>query len=67
MFLGRTSRPATKTSDLTKSPPKEVLSYAESQRYVQFEIDGNIAKIALDDPIISIEKDSDLLKGFYKY
>ncbi|XP_026472471.1 peregrin-like isoform X2 [Ctenocephalides felis] len=60
---GRTSRPATKTSDLTKSPPKEVLSYAESQRYVQFEIDGNIAKIALDDPIISIEKDSDLLKG----
>lgn len=67
-ILGRNYKPPSKTPDLARSPPKEVLSYAESQKYVQFEIEGKIAKIALDEPLaIPDDKDFDLLKGNIQY
>ncbi|CAH2093818.1 unnamed protein product [Euphydryas editha] len=55
---GRT-RAAVPTGDIAlQSPPKEALTFAEAQKVVQFEIDGKISRIPIDQPlpIISLEE-----------
>ncbi|XP_041972467.1 bromodomain-containing protein 1 isoform X2 [Aricia agestis] len=53
------SRAAVPTGDIAlQSPPKEALTFAEAQKVVQFEIDGKISRIPIDQPlpIISLEE-----------
>ncbi|CAH0713802.1 unnamed protein product, partial [Brenthis ino] len=55
---GRT-RAAVTTGDIAlQTPPKEALTFAEAQKVVQFEIDGKISRIPIDQPlpIISLEE-----------
>ncbi|XP_045771178.1 bromodomain-containing protein 1 isoform X2 [Maniola jurtina] len=52
-------RAAVPTGDIAlQSPPKEALTFAEAQKVVQFEIDGKISRIPIDQPvpIISLEE-----------
>lgn len=52
-------RAAVPTGDIAlQSPPKEALTFAEAQRVVQFEIDGKISRIPIDQPlaIMSLEE-----------
>ncbi|CAB3220534.1 unnamed protein product [Arctia plantaginis] len=52
-------RAAVPTGDIAlQSPPKEALTFAEAQKVVQFEIDGKISRIAIDQPlaIMSLEE-----------
>ncbi|XP_032526779.2 bromodomain-containing protein homolog isoform X1 [Danaus plexippus] len=65
---GRT-RAAVPTGDIAlQSPPKEALTFAEAQKVVQFEVDGKISRIPIDQPlpIVSLEewerKNADLEK-----
>ncbi|KPJ20626.1 Peregrin [Papilio xuthus] len=53
------ARAAVPTGDIAlQSPPKEALTFAEAQKVVQFEIDGKISRIPIDQPlpIISLEE-----------
>ncbi|KAG7303468.1 hypothetical protein JYU34_011987 [Plutella xylostella] len=55
----RRSRPAAPTGDIAlQSPPKEALTFAEAQKVVQFEIDGKISRISIDQPltVMSLEE-----------
>ncbi|XP_047511217.1 bromodomain-containing protein 1 isoform X2 [Pieris napi] len=50
---------AVPTGDIAlQSPPKEALTFAEAQKVVQFEIDGKISRIPIDQPVavISLEE-----------
>lgn len=50
---------AAPTGDIAlQSPPKEALTFAEAQKVVQFEIEGKISRIALDQPlpVMSLEE-----------
>ncbi|KAJ8713005.1 hypothetical protein PYW08_008309 [Mythimna loreyi] len=52
-------RAAVPTGDIAlQSPPKEALTFAEAQKVVQFEIDGKISRIPIDQPlpIMSLEE-----------
>ncbi|XP_045454255.1 bromodomain-containing protein 1 [Melitaea cinxia] len=52
-------RAAVPTADIAlQSPPKEALTFAEAQKVVQFEVDGKISRIPIDQPlpIISLEE-----------
>ncbi|KAJ0173036.1 hypothetical protein K1T71_011212 [Dendrolimus kikuchii] len=45
-------RAAVPTGDIAlQSPPKEALTFAEAQKVVQFEIDGKISRIPIDQPL----------------
>lgn len=47
------------TGDIAlQSPPKEALTFAEAQKVVQFEIDGKISRIPIDQPlpVMSLEE-----------
>ncbi|XP_063833334.1 peregrin-like [Ostrinia nubilalis] len=47
------------TGDIAlQSPPKEALTFAEAQKVVQFEVDGKISRIPIDQPlpIMSLEE-----------
>lgn len=53
------SRAPVPTGDIAlQSPPKEALTFAEAQKAVQFEIDGKISRIPIDQPltVISLEE-----------
>ncbi|XP_045503151.1 bromodomain-containing protein 1 isoform X2 [Colias croceus] len=53
------SRAAVPTGDIAlQSPPKEALTFAEAQKVVQFEIDGKISRLPIDQPVpvISLEE-----------
>lgn len=53
------SRAPVPTADIAlQSPPKEALTFAEAQKVVQFEIDGKISRIPVDQPlaIMSLEE-----------
>ncbi|CAG5024387.1 unnamed protein product [Parnassius apollo] len=53
------ARAAVPTGDIAlQTPPKEALTFAEAQKVVQFEIDGKISRIPIDQPlpIISLEE-----------
>ncbi|XP_063628647.1 bromodomain-containing protein 1 [Cydia splendana] len=55
---GRSTRAPVPTGDIAlQSPPKEALTFAEAQKVVQFEIDGKISRIPIDQPlpIMSLE------------
>ncbi|XP_037872195.1 bromodomain-containing protein homolog isoform X2 [Bombyx mori] len=52
-------RAAVPTGDIAlQSPPKEALTFAEAQKVVQFEIDGKISRIPIDQPlsVMSLEE-----------
>ncbi|KAL0818209.1 hypothetical protein ABMA28_008714 [Loxostege sticticalis] len=56
---GGRSRAPVPTGDIAlQSPPKEALTFAEAQKVVQFEIDGKISRIPIDQPlpIMSLEE-----------
>ncbi|XP_072934493.1 bromodomain-containing protein homolog isoform X2 [Epargyreus clarus] len=53
------ARAAVPTGDIAlQSPPKEALTFAEAQKVVQFEIDGKISRIPIDQPlpVMSLEE-----------
>lgn len=55
---GWRTRAPVPTGDIAlQSPPKEALTFAEAQKVVQFEIDGKISRISIDQPlpIMSLE------------
>ncbi|XP_049879326.1 peregrin isoform X3 [Pectinophora gossypiella] len=56
---GWRTRAPVPTGDIAlQSPPKEALTFAEAQKVVQFEIDGKISRIPIDQPlpIMSLEE-----------
>lgn len=49
---GWRTRAPVPTGDIAlQSPPKEALTFAEAQKVVQFEIDGKISRIPIDQPL----------------
>ncbi|KAL4711897.1 hypothetical protein ACJJTC_006066 [Scirpophaga incertulas] len=56
---GGRARAPVPTGDIAlQSPPKEALTFAEAQKVVQFEIDGKISRIPIDQPlpVMSLEE-----------
>ncbi|RVE50254.1 hypothetical protein evm_005089 [Chilo suppressalis] len=55
---GRCRAPVPTGDIALQSPPKEALTFAEAQKLVQFEIDGKISRIPIDQPlpIMSLEE-----------
>lgn len=47
----RTRAPVSTGDIALQSPPKEALTFAEAQKVVQFEIDGKISRIPIDQPL----------------